>query len=44
MITNDWNLNEIHANYRNKVWHTLYPSIYVTKYYYGRLKFGWKIT
>lgn len=29
------------ANYRNKVWHTFHPTIYVMIYCHGWLNFGW---
>ena len=35
IIMDDWNLNEIHANYGIKFWYYLHPNNYVMKYYHG---------
>ena len=35
----DWNLDEIHANYSNKLWYVLNPYIIVNKYYHEWLEF-----
>ena len=32
IVMDDWNLDEIHANYWNKVWCILHPNKYIVKY------------
>lgn len=39
----DWNFDEIHANYSSKLWYILNPHIFVMKYYHERLEILWKI-
>ena len=39
-LMNDWNLNEIHANYQNQVSYIPHPNNCVMKYWHGWLKFG----
>ena len=29
IVADDWNMDEIHANYWNKGWHILHPNIFL---------------
>ena len=43
VVMDDWNLDEIHVNYWNKVWYILHPTNSIMKYCHGWLKFIRKI-
>ena len=41
-ITDDWKLDEIHFNYQNNIYYTMYPNIYVMKHCHEWLNIEWK--
>ena len=38
VVINDWNLDEIHVNYRYRVWYILHSDIHVMKKHFVRDK------